>query len=47
MDVEVTIDDPKTYTKPIVFTQPLALTPDAELLEYFCTDNEVDTARFK
>jgi hypothetical protein len=47
MDVEVTIDDSKTYTKPIVFTQPLALTPDAELLEYFCTDNEVDSAHFK
>jgi hypothetical protein len=47
MDIQVTIDDPKTYTKPIVFTQPIALLPDTDLLEYFCTDNEVDTAHFK
>jgi hypothetical protein len=47
MDVQVTIDDPKTYTTPITFTQPQTLLPDTDLLEYFCTDNEVDTAHFK
>jgi hypothetical protein len=47
MDIQVTIDDPKTYTKPIIFTQPQTLLADTDLLEYFCTDNEVDTAHFK
>ena len=47
MDIQVTIDDPQTYTKPIIFTQPQTLLADTDLLEYFCTDNEVDTAHFK
>jgi hypothetical protein len=40
MEVEITIDDPQTYTRPIVFTQLLRLLPDSELLEYVCSDNE-------
>jgi hypothetical protein len=47
MDIQVTIDDPKTYTRPITFTQPQTLLADTDLLEYFCTDNEQDTAHFK
>jgi hypothetical protein len=47
MDIQMTLDDPKTYTKPIVYTQPQTYLPDTDLLEYFCTDNEVDTAHFK
>jgi hypothetical protein len=47
LDVAFAIDDPKTFTKPVTFTQPYTLTPDADLLEYFCTDNEQDSAHFK
>jgi hypothetical protein len=47
MDVTVTIEDPKTFTRPVTFTQPTTLTPDGDLLEYFCTDNEQDSAHFK
>ena len=47
LDVEVTIDDPKAYTKPIIYTQKQTLVPDEDLLEYFCSDNEKDVARFK
>lgn len=47
MDVTVTIEDPKTFTRPVSFTQPNTLTPDGDLLEYFCTDNEVDSAHFR
>ena len=36
-----------TFTRPITFTQPNTLTPDGDLLEYFCTDNEQDSAHFK
>lgn len=39
MDIEVTIDDPKTYTRPWTVTQRLALQPDTELLEYICNEN--------
>ena len=39
MDIEVTIDDPKAYTKPWMVTQTLAYQPDTELLEYICNEN--------
>jgi hypothetical protein len=39
MDVEITIDDPKTYTKPWSVTQQLAYQADTELLEYICNEN--------
>jgi hypothetical protein len=47
MDIAITIEDPKTFTRPITFTQPTTLTPDGDLLEYFCTDNEQDSAHFR
>ena len=40
LDIDVTFDDPKTYTRPIKFTQPHDLFPDTELLEFFCTENQ-------
>ena len=39
MDVEITIDDPKTYTKPWTVLLPLTLAPDTELIEYMCNEN--------
>jgi hypothetical protein len=39
MDIQITIDDPKAYTKPWTVTQPLAFQPDTELLEYICDEN--------
>lgn len=47
LDITVTIEDPRTFTKPITFTQSNTLTPDGDLLEYFCTDNEQDSAHFR
>ena len=47
LDVTFTIDDPKIFAKPVTFTQTYTLTPDADLLEYFCTDNEQDSAHFR
>jgi len=47
MDITITIEDPKTFTRPVTFTQPATLTPDGDLLEYFCTDNEQDSAHFR
>ena len=39
MEVEIVIDDPKAYTKPLKYTQPQVLLPDTELLEYICAEN--------
>jgi len=42
MTVDVTIDDPKTYTKPWMVTLPLLYQADSELLEYMCNENNKD-----
>ena len=42
LEIQYTIDDPKVYTKPWTFKQQHHLTPDTELLEYFCNENEKD-----
>ena len=42
MDIELTIDDPKAYTKPWTVKEDLRLIPDTELLEYICVENEKD-----
>jgi hypothetical protein len=39
MDVEVTLDDPKYYTRPFGFKTVLTLIPDSDVLEYVCTEN--------
>ena len=42
LEVEMTIDDPQSYTAPwtVTLKQPLAL--DSELLDYYCLENEKD-----
>jgi hypothetical protein len=42
MDMEITIDDPKAYTKPWTVTIGAVLLPDTELLEFVCNENEKD-----
>jgi hypothetical protein len=39
MDIDITIDDPKAYTRPIRYVQPQRLEPDTELIEYVCNEN--------
>ena len=39
MDIEITVDDPKAYTKPWTVTQSLAFQADTEILEYICNEN--------
>jgi hypothetical protein len=39
MEVEITINDPKAYTRPWTVLLPLALQPDTELIEYMCNEN--------
>ncbi|HEV3333912.1 MAG TPA: hypothetical protein VG096_23160 [Bryobacteraceae bacterium] len=46
LEVEITVDDSKAYTKPwtIKLNQPLKA--DTELLDYICLENERDSAHF-
>ena len=39
LDIEVTIDDPKAYTKSLTYTQRQTLLPDTDLIEYICNEN--------
>jgi hypothetical protein len=42
LEIEITVDDPKAYTKPwtVKLTQVIKL--DTDLLDFFCADNEKD-----
>jgi hypothetical protein len=42
LDVEMTFDDPKFYTKPFTIKVPHNLLPDTDIFEMFCNDNEKD-----
>ncbi len=42
LDVEVTIDDPKVYTRPFSVKFTELLQPDSDVTEYFCNENEKD-----
>jgi len=42
MEIQITIDDAKAYTKPWSVTLPYNLLPDTELLEYVCNENNKD-----
>ena len=46
LEIEITVDDPKSYTAPwtIKLTQPIVL--DTELLDYICTENEKDVPHY-
>ena len=41
MEFQITIDDPKAYTKPWTVMVPFDLLPDTELIESIC-ENEKD-----
>ena len=40
MDLEMTFDDPKYYTRPFGFKTTFTLLPDNHMLEYVCTENQ-------
>ncbi len=42
LDIQLTIDDPKAYTRPWTVTFWMQLLADTELLEYVCNENEKD-----
>lgn len=42
MDLEVTLEDPKYYTRPFTLKTELNLIPDSDVLEFVCNENEKD-----
>lgn len=42
MDIQITIDDPRAYTKPWTVTEPANLSPEIELMEFICNENNRD-----
>lgn len=44
MDLQITVTDPKLYTKPIAIKVTELLMPDSDIFEYFCNENEKDHA---
>lgn len=47
LEISITIDDPKAYTKPFGFKITQALMPDTQLIEYICAENEQSVKHFK
>ena len=45
MEIGITIDDPKAYTKPWGATVEVTLAPNTELMEFICLENEKDTRK--
>lgn len=46
LEMELTVDDPKAYTKPWTVTVTQRLMPDDELIEFVCQENEKSSAHF-
>jgi hypothetical protein len=42
LEIEVTIDDPKAYTKPWTVTVHQRIMPDTDLIEFICQENNKD-----
>jgi|SRR5579862_5250535 len=47
MDLELTINDPKMYTRPFTVKATEVLIPDSDVLEYACSENEKDRSHLE
>jgi hypothetical protein len=45
LDLQITVTDPKTFTRPITIKVVEELLPDTDLLEHYCLENEKDDQR--
>ena len=46
MQLSMTFDDPKTYTRPWTISMDVQLAPDTELIEFVCNENEKSSRRY-
>ena len=44
LEIDVTVDDPKAYTKPWTVKVTEFIAVDTELMDYICLENEKDAA---
>jgi hypothetical protein len=47
LEVEITLNDPKTFTKPVSFKIEQHLMPDTQLIEFVCAENEKSVRHFQ
>jgi hypothetical protein len=47
LEIEVTVDDPKAYTKPWTVTLRQQFAADAELIDEICAENEKDSQHLR
>ena len=47
LQIQMTIEDAKTFTKPFSFTVEQRLMPDTDLIEFVCGENNLSAARLK
>jgi hypothetical protein len=47
MKVEISVKDPKAYTRPWSVTIEMALQVDTQMLEEICMDNEQDVKLYR
>jgi hypothetical protein len=45
LDIQLTLDDPQTFTRPVDVRFGARLMADGDLIEYFCAENEKDLKR--
>src|SRR5262249_38307583 len=46
MEIEITLDDPKAYTKPWTGKLNQTIKLDTDLIDFVCAENEKDTRHF-
>jgi hypothetical protein len=47
LEIDVTIDDPKAYTKPFTVRVNQRIMVDEEMIEFICNENEQSTKHIK
>jgi hypothetical protein len=47
MDIQITVDDPKAYTKPWTVTLHQMIQADTDLIDFHCVENEKDTRHLR
>jgi hypothetical protein len=47
LQIETTVNDPEAYSKPFTYSFTATVMPDDDLLEFFCTDNEMSSEHYQ
>ena len=47
LEIEITLDDPKAYTKPVTVRVNQQISPDDEIIEFICNENQQFRRRVK